>query len=64
MCEAFAYLVEDGREILLLESVDILEPMPGGTYRLQNIFGEQTTVAARILRMELVNHKILFIKDK
>lgn len=60
MCEANAYIVKDGEEILILESVDIAEPVEDGNYRLQNIFGEQKIVKGRICKMELVNHKILF----
>lgn len=59
MCEANAYLVEDGqKEQLILESVDKVEPDEGGL-RLVNIFGEQKFVKARIHALSLVDHKIL-----
>lgn len=60
MCEANAYLVKDGEEHLLMESVDIIEPEDDGSWRLVSIFGDQKIVKARISRMNLVNHKILF----
>jgi predicted RNA-binding protein len=58
MCEAAAYMLKDGKEELILESVDILEP-ENGKLRLINIFGEQKTISARIKQLSLVNHKII-----
>jgi predicted RNA-binding protein len=60
MCESNAYLVKEGKEELLMESVDILEPVEKEGYRLVDIFGAQKTIKARIKGMNLVNHKILF----
>lgn len=60
MCEASAYLLNGDQEELVMESVDILEPVEEGTFLIQNIFGEQKVIKARILRMELVDHRILF----
>ena len=60
MCEANAYLIKDGQEQLLMESVDVVEPESDGTWRLVGIFGDQKTVKGRIKGMNLVNHKILF----
>jgi len=64
MCEASAYLMKEGKETLILESVDIVESMEDGGYRLMNIFGEQIIIKARILKMKLVDHKILFMEDE
>jgi predicted RNA-binding protein len=58
MCEAAAFMVRDGKEEKILDSVDILEP-DNGNIRLVNIFGEQKILAARIKQLSLVNHKIL-----
>ena len=60
MCEANAYLVEDDREQLIMESVDIVEPEGENSWRLVNIFGEQKTVQGRVKDMNLVDHKIRF----
>jgi len=60
MCEANAYLLKDGQERLLMESVDVVEPEEDGTWRLVGIFGDQKTVKGRIKRMNLVDHRILF----
>ncbi|HMK66714.1 MAG TPA: CooT family nickel-binding protein [Thermodesulfobacteriota bacterium] len=62
MCEAAAFMLKDGKEELILESVDILEP-ENGKIRLVNIFGEQKTVSARIKQLSLVNHKIILEEE-
>ncbi|MEJ5358641.1 MAG: CooT family nickel-binding protein [Desulfobacterales bacterium] len=60
MCEAHAYVERDGREELLLESVDRVEPQEDGSFLLVNIFGQQKTVKAPLKRMHLVEHRIVF----
>lgn len=59
MCEAAAYVVKEGREELLLEAVDLIEPEDEG-YRLVSIFGEQKIVKGRIKLINLVNHRVVF----
>ena len=58
MCEANAYLLKQGKEELVLEDVSILRPEADGLY-LQNIFGEQKRVRARIKELSLVDHRII-----
>ena len=60
MCEANAYMVKDDEEILLMESVDLVEPEADGTFRLVGIFGDQIVIRGKIKRMNLVDHRILF----
>lgn len=61
MCEANAYVIRDGQEILLMESVDTIEPEEDQkSYRLVSIFGDQKNIIGRISMMNLVDHKILF----
>lgn len=60
MCEASAYEMIDGREVLYMESVDLLEPIEDDVYRLTSIFGEQKTMKGKIVFMNLVNHKMVF----
>lgn len=62
MCEANAYMWVDGEERLLMENVDLLKPESAGIY-LQNIYGEQRWVEARIKEMSLVNHRIVLMTD-
>jgi len=58
MCEANAYIIKDGEEVLLLERVDKIIPQTDGLF-LENIFGEQKVINARIKQMQLVSHKII-----
>ncbi len=60
MCEANAYVMEDGKETLVMEAVDNVEPDEDGI-RLVSIFGEQKFIRGHIHSLSLVNHKI-FIK--
>ena len=58
MCEASAYLLKEGQEELILESVDVLENENGEIHMI-NIFGEQKRLKARIKTLSLVDHKII-----
>lgn len=60
MCEASAYIMKDGKEDLVMESVDLMEPVGEDAYRLTSIFGDQKVVKGRIRYMNLVNHKMVF----
>ena len=58
MCEANVYLFKEREEELVLESVMILRPEEDQIY-LQNIFGEQKRIKARIKEMNMVDHRII-----
>jgi len=58
MCEANAYLERDGKEELIMESVDVIEPEDGKVF-IRNIFGEQKILSSRIKKISLIDHKIL-----
>jgi predicted RNA-binding protein len=60
MCEANAFLLNQGKEELIMESVDIIQPEEDGQYHLVSIFGEQKTIQARLKTMNLVDHRIIF----
>ena len=60
MCEANAYLIEDGEKKLVMEAVDTVEPEEDGI-KLVSIFGDQKFLNARIHALSLVDHKI-FLK--
>lgn len=62
MCEANAYLVKDGKEELVMRGVDVLKPEGENVY-IQDIFGEQRWIKARLQEMNLVNHRIVFVED-
>jgi len=61
MCEANAYIIRNGREVLVMEAVDKIEPEDDGL-RLVNVFGDQKFLHARIDALSLVNHKV-FLKE-
>jgi len=61
MCEAAAYILKDGKEELLLEDVDLIEP-DGDNLRIVSIFGEQKVVKATIKSLNLVNHKVILVE--
>jgi predicted RNA-binding protein len=58
MCEANAYLFKEGKEELILEDLMILRP-EGAELYLQNIFGEQKRIKARIKELNLVDHRVI-----
>lgn len=58
MCEAHAYILQDGEEKILLENVDQVE-VEGDQIRLVNIFGEQKIVKAFIRSYHNSERKIL-----
>jgi predicted RNA-binding protein len=60
MCEANVYFRDKGEEVLIMESVDIMEPDGDDIWRLTDLFGDQKTVKGHIKEMNLVNHRILF----
>lgn len=62
MCEANAYLKVDGKEELLLESVDKII-LQGEELYLENIFGQRKIIKGRIVEMALVDHKITFERN-
>jgi predicted RNA-binding protein len=58
MCESNAYIMKDGREELVLESVDALENQKGQV-KLVSMFGEEVKIKARVKTLSLVDHKII-----
>ncbi len=57
MCEANAYLVDDGGEQLVMEAVDTVTPDKDGIL-LTSIFGDQKFFKAAIHALSLVDHKV------
>ena len=58
MCESTAYILKDGKEELLLESVDVLENV-NSHIKLISMFGDEEIVEARVKTLSLVDHKII-----
>jgi len=61
MCEANAYIFENGKEELYLENVDVMKPEEGKIF-LKNLFGEQKVFEGEIKEVSLLRHKILLQK--
>jgi predicted RNA-binding protein len=61
MCEANAYIFENGKEELYLENVDIMKPEEGKIF-LKNLFGEQKVFEGEIREVSLLRHKIVLQK--
>jgi predicted RNA-binding protein len=64
MCEANVYVTSDGEEELFLSAVDEVIPEDENTWRLTSIFGEQKIMVGKLLSMHLVEHRILFERQK
>ena len=58
MCEANAYLIKNGDEEMIMQSVELLRP-EGDQLYVQSIFGEQRWIKGHIKEMDLVRHKIM-----
>jgi predicted RNA-binding protein len=61
MCEANAYIYENGREELYLENVDVMKPEDGKIF-LKNLFGEQKVFEGEIKEVSLLRHRIILEK--
>ena len=61
MCEANAYIFENGKEELYLENVDVMRPEEGKIF-LKNLFGEQKVFEGEIKEVSLLRHKIILQK--
>lgn len=61
MCESNVYLNDGKSEIMIMESVDTIEPYENGL-KLMDIFGKQLFVQAKIKDMTLLNHRIILEK--
>ncbi len=62
MCEANAFVLRNGKEEPLMESVDALEPM-GDEIHLTSLFGEKMVITGAIKSVSLVDHRII-IEEK
>jgi predicted RNA-binding protein len=57
MCQSNAYIIEDGKEEMILSDIISIKPAGNGL-RLTNLFGEEQIVEASIEEVDLLNHKI------
>ncbi len=59
MCEAHAFILKNGKEEKIMESVDLVE-LEGDEVKLVNIFGEQKTLKANLKLYNNSEGKIIF----
>jgi len=57
MCEATAYLVSSGKEEELMKEVAVVE-VNGKQLVFRDILGNEKKLAAKIKRIDLMNHRI------
>lgn len=58
MCQTTAYVIEQGKEVPILEDVVSILP-EDGTIRMVNLFGEEKVVPGRIKRIDLLTHRVM-----
>ncbi len=61
MCESSAYLINNGKEELIMESVNLVRPQ-GSKTMLKSIFGEELLVDGNLREMDLSGHRIILEK--
>lgn len=59
MCEAHAFVLKNGNEEMILESVDQIN-IEGDDVRMVSIFGEQKTLKAKLRLYNNTERKIVF----
>jgi len=59
MCEAHAFILKNGKEEKIMESVDMVE-LEGDEVKLVNIFGEQKILKAKLKLYNNSKGKIVF----
>jgi len=62
-CEASAYVIQDGKEALILDNVDELHK-EGRMMTITNLFGDQKILEAEIKMISFLNNKIILEKVK
>ena len=58
MCELNVYLKRDDSETLVMEGVFVVRP-EGEKVVLENLFGEQKVIDAKISQVSLMEHKLI-----
>lgn len=58
MCESTAYILKDGVEAPIFESVDCLEERDGQV-KMVNLYGDEHILKAKVKTLSLVDHKIV-----
>lgn len=59
MCDINVFVINNGAEEKVLENVDLIEEVADGM-RLVNIFGEEQTIKAKMIRFDNSQKRMLF----
>lgn len=59
MCDITVWVVKDEAREKVMENVDLIEEIDGGM-RLVNIFGEERTLPARLVRFDNSSKQMVF----
>lgn len=59
MCDVNVFVVKDGVEEKVLENVDLIEEVADGM-RMVNLFGEERTIKAKLVRFDNSDKRMLF----
>jgi predicted RNA-binding protein len=62
MCESNAYYKKGSEEELIMGEVVRIDPVSGG-FKLVGLLGDELTIQARLEEINLMKHKIFFVKD-
>lgn len=63
MCETHAYVVQNGQEELIMDSVVLLRPENGQIY-LRNLMGKETAVRGKIKEINFLDHRLVLTVDQ
>ena len=58
MCQSTVYLIDGDREELIQEDVALVE-IDGNRVEMKTLFGEPLSLAARIVEIDLMKHRII-----
>ncbi len=62
MCQSSAFFITDKGEEVIMRDVALVEPKDG-EIRLVDLFGEEKIVKGRIASINLMEHRILIVRD-
>ena len=58
MCDTSAYIVKEGKEELVMNSLELMK-VHNGSLEITNIFGERKNVEGRIRELNFLENKVL-----
>jgi predicted RNA-binding protein len=62
VCQTVVYVIKEGKEVPVLGDVVRVSP-EGGNVRMVDLFGEERVIPGRIIRIDLLTHRIIIQAD-